>query len=138
EAPRARARGRRAPPGRREPPGASPDARAGAAGARRRHRGARLSPMRRPALLGMLALCAPAGADPLPAHAPRIADYDIRVKLDADANTLAGSEHITWRNPASEPVGDLWFHLYLNAFKNSESTFFRESGGQLRGDQMPD
>ena len=31
---------------------------------------------------------------------------------------------------------DLWFHLYLNAFKNSKSTFFRESGGQLRGDQM--
>ena len=94
--------------------------------------------MRRPALLAILAFCAPAGADPLPAHAPRIADYDIRVKLDADAKTLAGSEHVTWRNPASEPVGELWFHLYLNAFKNSESTFFKESGGQLRGDRMPD
>ena len=22
-----------------------------------------------------------------------------------------------------EPVGELWFHLYLNAFRNSESTF---------------
>jgi hypothetical protein len=33
-------------------------------------------------------------------------------------------------------VPDLWIHLYLNAFKNSKSTFFRESGGQLRGDRM--
>ncbi|MGE5815822.1 MAG: M1 family metallopeptidase, partial [Acidobacteriota bacterium] len=28
------------------------------------------------------------------------------------------------------------FHLYLNAFKNSRSTFMRESGGSLRSDQM--
>jgi hypothetical protein len=94
--------------------------------------------MRRLALLASLALAAPAWADPLPAHAPRVADYDIRVKLDPEAKTLTGSEHITWHNPASEPVGELWFHLYLNAFKNSESTFFKESGGQLRGDEMPD
>ena len=57
--------------------------------------------MRRPALLAILTLCAPAGAVPLPTHAPRIPDYDIRVTLDADAKTLAGSEHITWRNPAA-------------------------------------
>ena len=94
--------------------------------------------MRRLALLASLALAAPAAADPLPAHASRVADYDVRVKLDPDAKTLAGSEHVTWRNPATEPVGELWFHLYLNAFKNSESTFFKESGGQLRGDLMPD
>ena len=77
-----------------------------------------------------------AGADPLPARAPRVADYQIRVTLDPEAKTLSGDERITWRNPGDEPVGELWFHLYLNAFKNTESTFFKESGGQLRGDRM--
>ncbi len=77
-------------------------------------------------------------ADPLPERARAIADYAIQVRLDPDAKTLAGTERITWRNPADEPVGELWFHLYLNAFKNSESTFFKESGGQLRGDRMPE
>ena len=94
--------------------------------------------MRRLALLAALALSRLAHADPLPAHAAGVADYSIRVRLDVRAKTLAGAEHVTWRNPASEPVAELWFHLYLNAFKNSESTFFRESGGQLRGDRMPD
>ena len=49
---------------------------------------------------------------------------------------LDGREQLTWRNPGTEPVGELWFHLYLNAFKNTKSTFMRESGGQLRGDRM--
>ncbi len=93
--------------------------------------------MRVPLLLAALAAADLASADPLPAHARAVADYDIRVRLDADAKTLAGQERITWRNTGSEPVGELWFHLYLNAFRNSESTFFKESGGQLRGDLMP-
>jgi hypothetical protein len=58
------------------------------------------------------------------------------VKLDPVTKQLAGRERVTWRNPASQPVPDLWFHLYLNAFKNSRSTFMRESGGQLRSDEM--
>jgi hypothetical protein len=90
------------------------------------------------AVLFLLLLCRLAGADGLPAVAPHVADYDIKVRLDTAAKTLAGSERITWRNPGAEPVGELWFHLYLNAFKNSESTFFRESGGRLRGDRMAD
>jgi hypothetical protein len=94
--------------------------------------------MRALLLIGALAMAELSSADPLPAHARAVADYDIRVRLDAEAKTLAGSERLTWRNPASEPVGELWFHLYLNAFQNSESTFFKESGGQLRGDKMPD
>ncbi|HEY0593020.1 MAG TPA: M1 family metallopeptidase [Thermoanaerobaculia bacterium] len=79
-----------------------------------------------------------ATADPLPANARHVADYDIAVRLDATAKTLEGRERIRWRNPGSEPVGELWFHLYLNAFRNSESTFMRESGGKLRDDGMPE
>jgi hypothetical protein len=94
--------------------------------------------MRSPRLAGPVAaaalLAATIGrADPLPARAERVADYDIRVRLDPGTHQLAGQQRVTWRNPSTDSVPDLWFHLYLNAFKNTESTFVRESGGQLRG-----
>jgi hypothetical protein len=90
------------------------------------------------ALLVALSLLSPAPARPdaLPERAVHLADYDMRVRLDPEAKTLQGQQRIVWRNPAQEPVGELWFHLYLNAFKNSKSSFFVESGGQLRGDRM--
>ena len=77
-----------------------------------------------------------AAADPLPAQAPDVASYRLAVKLDPVTKQLAGTAVIAWRNPSSDQVGDLWFHLYLNAFRNSNSTFFRESGGHLRRDRM--
>jgi len=84
---------------------------------------------------------APLAADPLPAQAlaaqaPRIADYDIAVRLDADAKRLDGTVRLTWRNTSSDVVPDLWFHLYLNAFRDRDSTFWRESRGQLRAVPM--
>ena len=87
-------------------------------------------------LLALLAAVPASRADSLPARAAHVADYDMRVRLDPEAKTLDGQQRIVWRNPSPEPVGELWFHLYLNAFKNSKSTFFAESGGQLRGDRM--
>jgi hypothetical protein len=88
----------------------------------------------------LLALAAVPSArgDALPGRATHVADYDIQVRLDTESKTLDGREHIVWRNPAPEPVAELRFHLYLNAFKNSTSTFNVESGGQLRGDRMPE
>ena len=81
----------------------------------------------------------PAPAAPLPERAHAVVDYDIRVRLDAEEKRLSGEERLVWRNPASEPIGELWFHLYLNAFRNSKSTFFRESGGGLwRGRDVED
>jgi hypothetical protein len=72
----------------------------------------------------------------LPEAADQIVDYRIAVRLDAEKKQLAGQQRLTWRNPSQDAVSDLWFHLYLNAFKNTKSTFFRESGGQLRRDRM--
>ncbi len=69
-------------------------------------------------------------------EAPRkIVDYDIRVTLDPATKTLTGAQTLKWTNPAPGPVSELRFHLYWNAFRNNRSTFFRESGGQLRDDQ---
>ncbi|MFC5402531.1 M1 family metallopeptidase [Cohnella soli] len=83
-------------------------------------------------------------ADPMP-DAPtkstpsvlsnRVVEYHISVKLDERLGTLNGEQTVTWKNPGRKPVGELYFHLYPNAFA-SGSTFLKESGGQLRGDKM--
>ncbi|MFC5410453.1 M1 family metallopeptidase [Larkinella bovis] len=65
---------------------------------------------------------------------PRIANYQIAVRLDTERKRLEGSETLVWKNPSNEVVRELQFHLYLNAFRNERSTFMRESGGQLRGE----
>ncbi len=69
----------------------------------------------------------------LPDHAERVVDYRIGVRLDHAMRQLAGQQRLIWRNPSTDSVPDLWFHLYLNAFKDENSTFFKESGGRLRG-----
>ncbi|KAA9353722.1 M1 family metallopeptidase [Larkinella humicola] len=65
---------------------------------------------------------------------PRIANYQIQVELNTATKRLEGKETLVWKNPSNEFVRDLQFHLYLNAFRNLQSTFMRESGGQLRGE----
>ena len=85
----------------------------------------------------LLGVMAPANAqtstihnEPLSEH--RVA-YVIDAVLDPEARTVHGSERLTWRNPDTIPVDTLQFHLYLNAFRDANSTFMRESGGRHRG-----
>jgi len=94
--------------------------------------------MRRSVAAFLLAACTavPALADRLPDKADQVVQYAISVKLDPAAKQIAGTERVTWKNPSKDTVGELWFHLYWNAFKNSQTTFTKESGGQLRGDTM--
>jgi hypothetical protein len=61
-----------------------------------------------------------------------VVDYRIRVRLDPAAKAIVGNERLTWRNPSPEAVSDLWLHLYLNAFKDSRSTFAAEFGARRR------
>ncbi|GAB4026950.1 M1 family metallopeptidase [Spirosoma gilvum] len=67
---------------------------------------------------------------------PRLANYQIDVSLNTATKKLTGRETLTWRNPSNDVIRELLFHLYLNAFRNEQSSFMRESGGQLRGDQI--
>ncbi len=90
------------------------------------------------ASFALLFCAAAAEASGLPAAANRIVSYDISVTLDAEKKELTGRERVVWRNPSTDPsdaVSDLWLHLYWNAFRNNRSTFYVESGGQLRRDQ---
>ncbi|NDU97774.1 M1 family metallopeptidase [Spirosoma terrae] len=67
---------------------------------------------------------------------PRLANYKIDVTLDPVSKKIDGRETLTWRNASKDVIKELQLHLYLNAFRNERSTFMRESGGQLRGDQI--
>ena len=57
----------------------------------------------------------------------RTASYQISAELNANAKMVAATETITWKNNSQDTIRELMFHTYLNAFKNSQSTYFRES-----------
>ncbi len=56
---------------------------------------------------------------------PRIANYDIDVQLDVEQKKIIGSEQLTWKNTSSDTIETFPLHLYLNAFKNTESSFIK-------------
>ena len=67
-----------------------------------------------------------------------IASYQISCRLDTEKRAVEGTELLTWTNTTAKPAATLRFHLYLNAFRNTLSTFWRESGGERRGDRLPE
>jgi len=58
--------------------------------------------------------------------------YKIDAKLNTVTKTVEGEMTTYWVNKSSDVVPDVHMHLYLNAFKNSKSTFSKEA------DQGPD
>ena len=70
------------------------------------------------------------------AQAKLIANYNLSARLNPDDKSVTGHETLVWKNDSQDTIPDLQFHLYMNAFKNTKSTFIRESGGQLRGDRL--
>jgi hypothetical protein len=90
-------------------------------------------------MLLLLCACAAAQAQnwfqtPL---SPRTASYTISVRLDPETKTLKGEEVLTWKNPSGDIIQDLQFHLYLNAFRNDQSTMMREWSKGSRGTFSP-
>lgn len=70
------------------------------------------------------------GPPPAPAAAPaglspRNANYRITAGLDPGARTITGDETITWRNTSGRAATTLQFHLYYNAWRNTESSWMR-------------
>lgn len=91
-------------------------------------------------LVILVALLAPIPASIAANKNTKIASYkiDARLRLDERGrpSIVEATARLTWHNDSKDSIPDLQFHLYLNAFKNARSTFVRESGGQLRGDEM--
>lgn len=58
----------------------------------------------------------------------RLTGYDIKVNLDTAARTVAGSLNAYWVNNSGDIVPDIRMHLYMNAFRSNQTTFYMESG----------
>jgi hypothetical protein len=73
-------------------------------------------------------------ASELPTRSARVVDYRIDARLDPSTHRVEGRQRLTWRNPSpTDSVTEVYFHLYLNAFRNTRSTFFRERPGWFGG-----
>jgi hypothetical protein len=89
---------------------------------------------------------AKAGASPLRAellsdgnsnYQPTV-DYGLEARLDPATHQVLGRGRVRWTHRGSTPVRSLWWHLYLNAFRNTRSTYLLESGGGHRSDRRKD
>lgn len=65
----------------------------------------------------------------------RIAEYHMNVAYTPETRQLQGQQTLTWENPGTVPVQEIYLHLYPNAFASKKTTFMRESGGKLRQDE---
>jgi len=78
----------------------------------------------------------PKAAEPawpeLAQSATKVASYEIEAKLDTEHHRIAGRETIHFVNRSSAALNELWFHLYLNAFKNDKTLFLRSPFGAGR------
>ncbi len=61
-----------------------------------------------------------------------VASYSLEARLDDAAKTITGKGTLTWTNASAQPTRELYFHLYLNAFKNDRTLFLRSPFGAGR------
>jgi hypothetical protein len=59
------------------------------------------------------------------------ADYRIAATLVPRERAVEGHETLTWRNTSRDEIRELRFHLYMNAFRDRDSTYVREGGRGL-------
>ena len=59
----------------------------------------------------------------------RLTGYKIDAFLDTGEKTAKGKMEAFWVNNSKDYVRDVWLHMYLNAFSNNKTTFYKESGG---------
>ena len=69
-------------------------------------------------------------------YSSRVANYTIKVELDTEHKCLEAVTKLTWHNQSPEPVNELRFYMYQNAFKNTESTFMYSAEGDFFGDNL--
>jgi hypothetical protein len=68
----------------------------------------------------------PTDATVVAPRSARNANYRITARLDPAARTISGEEVISWRNTSNRTATALRFHLYYNAWRDTQSTWLRE------------
>ena len=67
-------------------------------------------------------LCIAAGDNYFQQHV----DYDITVTLNDSDHTLTAYEKIIYTNNSPDTLDYIWFHLWPNAYKNTETAFAKQ------------
>ena len=91
-----------------------------------------MAPTSPAAALSVLLAVGLLSAQELPDTSPRISSYDIVVELIPEDHLVRGTQTVTWRNTTQASTQELRFHLYLNAFRDQDSTLMRESDEAFR------
>jgi hypothetical protein len=73
-----------------------------------------------------------------PPFSQRTANYNISLKLDAEAKIIEADQKFTWINPSPDTVHEIRMYMYLNAFKNTESTFLKGASSNIFGQDIRD
>jgi hypothetical protein len=83
------------------------------------------------AILWALIAAVPASGAEIPP--PDVASYTIDAHYDPATYTLTAEETAVYVNRTENPIPDLVFHLYLNAFRSRETRWMQEAGPGHRG-----
>jgi len=59
----------------------------------------------------------------------RITGYEMEVSLNTDTKTVSGTMKAYWVNKSYDIVPVIRMHLYMNAFRSKQTTYFTEFGG---------
>ena len=72
------------------------------------------------------------------ANAPTpVASYTLRARLDPNTHAVGGDGSIRWVNTSEASADELYFHLYLNAFKHNQTVFNRSPFTRGRSGRVP-
>jgi hypothetical protein len=73
-----------------------------------------------PAVVDPFADVVPEALIPAERAADELSAIRMDVAFDPAIGAIGGKMQVTWRNPASQPLGDVWFRLFPNAFYYGE------------------
>ncbi|MBT8218516.1 MAG: M1 family metallopeptidase [Bacteroidia bacterium] len=66
----------------------------------------------------------------------RVANYKIDLTLNHESKMIHAKQEVIWINSSPDEISELRFYMYLNSFKNTESTFIKGAGGQVFGEDI--
>lgn len=72
-------------------------------------------------------LSAQCNTDYSQSQSPKIANYDIEVNLDHDAKSASCTQKLRWKNTSPDTLRELRFYMYMNAFKDLNSTYLKNT-----------
>ncbi|MEM9544391.1 MAG: M1 family metallopeptidase [Bacteroidota bacterium] len=69
-------------------------------------------------------------------QSPKIANYDIMVNLDHEKKLAKCSQILRWKNTSPDTIRELRMYMYMNAFKDLNSTYLKGATNMFRQDLL--